>query len=135
MAFRNGRPRGDLPRCCAGRHPGQFGGRDNQGTPIETGRVLNSADRSAALIVIKVEPVAGVGTFERDHAGAVLAGGLATDVGEPPFGPALAPIREQARYPGLGSLAQALCDPVGMAFDVRSQRLRPSRVDRGGGGS
>ena len=84
------------------------------------GRVLQRAERTAALVVLEVDPVAGALALERDHARALLARLVAPDVGEPQLvahAPAIAEVRG---HPAPGGRPQPGDD--GVQVVVRGRR-------------
>src|SRR5690606_35104371 len=85
IALRRGRRCRGAPLGGTGGDTGDLGGPHDQGSAFEPGGLLDGADRSAALIAVEVDPVAGVSTAERDDAGAYLSRRVALDVGEPPL--------------------------------------------------
>ena len=90
----------------------------------QAGGVLDGADRPATVAGLEVVPVAGVGSAQLDHAGAVPARRVATDVSKPPLVADAPAVREERRDPSRGCTAQPDDDRVevvaqGLARDCR----------------
>ena len=112
VPLRGGGCRRRAPLGCARCDAGDFGGLDDERPAVDSGRLLDSADRPAALIAVEVDPVAGMRPAQGDDAGARIARRVAPDVREAPLVARAPPVREQSRHPRLSGLAQSLDDQV-----------------------
>ena len=91
---------------------------------LEPRRLLDRAERTAALTAVEIVPVAGVLALQRDDAAALLARRRTLDVGEPPFVADAAAVGEQPRHPDLRGRAQPGDDGVEVVADLRRKRMR-----------
>ena len=113
------------PRRRTGSDARHLGRLYDQRSALETRRLLDGADRAAALIAVEVDPVTGMGAAQRDDAGSHLARRIAPDVGQPPFVAGPATVRKETRHPCLGGLAQTMHDEI----EIVAQGLVAERLD------
>ena len=81
--------------------------------------MLERAERTAALVVLEVDPVAGALALERDHARALLARLVAPDVGEPQLVAHAPAISEVRGHPARGGRPQPRDDGVQVVVGLR----------------
>jgi len=95
----------------------------DQSMAVEPGRLLDRADRPAAVVAVEVDPVTRMRTTQCDDAGAGVPRRVAPDVGEAPLVAGAAAAREEVGHPVHGGLAQTLDDQV----EIVARRLEAKR--------
>jgi hypothetical protein len=104
----------------------------DQRPPGQARRVLEGAERTAALVVIEVDPVAGARALERDHARTLLARLVAPDVGEPQLVPHAPAIPEVRGHPRGGARPQPGDHGVQIVVDLgQADRADATQVNQG----